>query len=53
MLENFCPLYTIEHVDERFCEGCENLNSNINMECLLNLEKEDFYNLMMRLSIGL
>jgi hypothetical protein len=52
ILENFCPEWGIEKIDERFCEGCENLN--LSGCCNYSFqEKLDMYEATQRLKIGL
>ena len=50
-LLNFCPEYSKFHIDEYFCEGCENLSNK--GECILESIKEETYQTLERLQIGL
>jgi len=50
-LINFCPEYSIFHIDSYFCEGCEHLNNN--GLCNLSPLKKEIHATLERLQIGL
>jgi len=50
-LLSFCPEYSKFYIDEYFCEGCENLSDK--GECILKNIKEEIYQTLERLQIGL
>ena len=51
MLENFCPIWGVKGISERFCEGCGFLNNE--GLCTMDVIRGETYEVMERLEIGL
>jgi len=52
-LLSFCPIWGIEHIEERFCEGCGFLSNSMLNYCSLDSIRQETYDLIKRLEVGL